>query len=71
MELTLSQTSPYSRNSLPNNKCLGWTKFKASVYNKLNLVDVMISGFDWVENIVGKEENAGNHHFLLFPQCFP
>ena len=22
------------------------------------------------ENIVGKEENAGNHHFLLFPQCF-
>ena len=23
------------------------------------------------ENIVGKEENAGNQHFLLFPQCFP
>ena len=22
------------------------------------------------ENIVGKGENAGNHHFLLFPQCF-
>ena len=22
------------------------------------------------ENIVGKEENAGNPHFLLFPQCF-
>ena len=22
------------------------------------------------ENIVGKEENAGNQHFLLFPQCF-
>ena len=21
-------------------------------------------------NIVGKEENAGNQHFLLFPQCF-
>ena len=20
--------------------------------------------------IVGKEENAGNQHFLLFPQCF-
>ena len=26
--------------------------------------------FDRVENIVGKEENAGNQHFLLFPQCF-
>ena len=22
------------------------------------------------ENNVGKEENAGNQHFLLFPQCF-
>ena len=22
------------------------------------------------ENIVGKEENAGYQHFLLFPQCF-
>ena len=24
-----------------------------------------------VENIVGKRENGGYHHFLLFPQCFP
>ena len=23
-----------------------------------------------VENIVGKEENAGYQHCLLFPQCF-
>ena len=23
-----------------------------------------------IENIVGKEENAGYQHFLLFPQCF-
>ena len=23
-----------------------------------------------VENIVGKGENAGNQHFLLFSQCF-
>ena len=22
------------------------------------------------ENIAGKGENAGNRHFLLFPQCF-
>ena len=22
------------------------------------------------ENIAGKEENAGNQHFLLFPHCF-
>ena len=25
---------------------------------------------DMVENIAGKEENAGNQHFLHFPQCF-
>ena len=25
---------------------------------------------DRVENIVGKEENAGYQHFLLFSQCF-
>ena len=24
-----------------------------------------------MENIVGKGENAGYQHFLLFPQCFP
>ena len=23
-----------------------------------------------LENIVGKRENAGYQHFLLFPQCF-
>ena len=23
------------------------------------------------ENIMGKDENAGNQHFLFFPQCFP
>ena len=23
-----------------------------------------------IQNILGKEENAGNQHFLLFPQCF-
>ena len=30
----------------------------------------MIFLFDRVENIVGKGENAGYQHFLLFPQCF-
>ena len=31
---------------------------------------MMISAFDVVENIVGKGENAGDQHFLFFPQCF-
>ena len=24
----------------------------------------------WVENVMGKGENAGFQHFLLFPVCF-
>ena len=31
---------------------------------------MIISVFDRVENIVGKEENASHQQFLLFPQCF-
>ena len=31
---------------------------------------IRISVFDRVENIVGKGENAGYQHFLLFLQCF-
>ena len=31
---------------------------------------MIISVFDSEENIVGKGENAGFQHFLLFPQCF-
>ena len=31
---------------------------------------MIASVFDRVENIVGKGENAGHQHFLLFPQCF-
>ena len=30
----------------------------------------MIYVFDRVENIVGKGENAGYQHFLLFSHCF-
>ena len=31
---------------------------------------MMISVINRVENILGKGENAGYQHFLLFPQCF-
>ena len=31
---------------------------------------MMICITDWAENIVGKGENAGCQHFLLFQQCF-
>ena len=43
---------------------------KAFVDDKLNVDKMTISPFDRVENSVGKGENAGYQHFLLFPQCF-
>ena len=37
---------------------------------KLNVAKIMNSVSGRVENIVGKGENAGYQHFLLFQQCF-
>ena len=56
-----------------NNKILDITKSKAFADDKLNVskTKMTISLFDKVKNTVGKGENAGYHHFLLFPQCFP
>ena len=34
------------------------------------VVKIMKLLLNRVENIVGKGENAGYQHFLLFPQCF-
>ena len=64
-------------NSLPNDKFLDRSKFKAFGDDKLNAAcrlnaaAMMISLLDGVENTVGKGKNAGYQHFLVFPQCFP
>ena len=60
-DLTLSQMT----------KSLDEIKLKAHADDKLNVAKMMISLLDGVQNTVGKEENAGYQHFLLFPQCFP
>ena len=58
-------------NPLPNDKILGVTKLKTFADDKLKVARMMIFLIDRVENIVGKGENAGYQHFLLFPHCFP
>ena len=58
-----------SLNSLPNNKILDWSKLEAFADTDLLVAQMMIYVFDRVENIVGKGENAGYQHFLLFLQC--
>ena len=57
-------------NSSPNNKFLDLSKLKAFADDKFNVAENFKFVLGRVENIVGKGENAGNQHFLLFPQCF-
>ena len=57
-------------HSLPNDKFLEWTKFKAFTDEKSNVAEILQFVLGRVENIVGKGENSGNQHFLLFQQCF-
>ena len=52
-------------------KKLDMTKSKAFADDKLNVARMMISLLGRVENTVGKGENAGYQHFLLFLKCFP
>ena len=51
---------------LPNHKFLDMTTLKAFADDKLNVDKRTISLCDRVESTVGKEENAGYQHFLLF-----
>ena len=60
--------------TLPNDKILDVTKSKAFIDGKINVATMRISLFNKVKKKkkkVGKGENAGHQHFLLFPQCFP
>ena len=59
-----------SKNPLPNDKILDWSKLKAFADDKSNVTEKLMFVLRRVENIVGKGENAGYEHFLLFPPCF-
>ena len=57
-------------NSLPKDKILNWSKLEAFADDKINVSEKLKYVLGRIENIVGKGENAGYQHFLLFPQCF-
>ena len=61
---------PQGFNSLPNAEIMEWSKLKAFAEIKINVTEKLIFVFEKLENIMGKGENAGYQHFLLFPQCF-
>ena len=45
-------------------------KLKAFADDKINMIEKLKFLLGKVENIVGKGENAGYQHFLLFPTMF-
>ena len=51
-------------NSLPNNK-LNRNKLKAFAEEYINVFQKLKFGLKRIENIEGKEENAGYHHLVL------
>ena len=50
-------------NPFPHNKILDQTKLKAFANDNLNVTKMIISVFDGVENIVGKEKTACTSNF--------
>ena len=57
-------------NSLPNDKILDWSKLKAFADNSINITKKKLKFvLGRLEN-VGKGENAGRQHFLVFPHSF-
>ena len=63
-------SSYFFHNFLPNDKILDYSKFKVFADGKIIVTHKLRYGFGKEENIVGKGENAGYQHFLLFQQCF-
>ena len=57
-------------NSLLHEKISDWSKLKAFADNNLIVNEKWKLCMGRIGNIVGKGENAGDQHYLLFSQCF-
>ena len=57
-------------NSLLHNKIVDLSKLKVFADNKIDVIRKLKFVSGRIENIVGKGENAGYQHFLLFPHFF-
>ena len=56
--------------SLPHYIILYIPKLKAFADDKLDVAQIVKFALDREENILGKGENAGYQHFLIFLKCF-
>ena len=57
-------------NILPNDRILDWSNLKAFADDTINVNRKFKFDMGRIGNIVGKGENAGYRHILLFSQCF-
>ena len=60
----------FQLHHLSNDNILVLSNLKALAENSFSKWLKWCNFLSWVENIVGKGENADNQDFLLFPQCF-
>ena len=60
----------YAFNSLPNGKILDYSKLKACADDKINVTQKLNFVKEWVENIVGKGENAFSPFLSMFSKAF-
>ena len=56
--------------TLPNDNFLNWAKLKAFADDKMNVSQKLKFYLERIENTLENGVNAGDQHFLLFPQCF-
>ena len=57
-------------NSLPHDKILDQSKLKAIADYEIKMTQKLKMVVERLKNTVGKGENAGYKHFLLFLRCF-
>ena len=60
-------THPRHQNKLVDQGSSDLLKFKAFADDNLNDTQMMEFVFEWIENNMGKGENAGYQHFLPIP----
>ena len=61
---------PNTLDAVPNDKFLDLSELKELADDKMHVTEKFKFILRRIENIVGKGENAGYQHFLLFLQCF-
>ena len=70
MTLTIKVALCGGMQQFCDSSSLDRSKLKAFADNKINVTETQKFVLGRVENSMGKGENAGYQHFLIFPLCF-